>query len=77
MIHTKCLERKMSFGLAAFDLLTSIKVATYPIWWTRWCSGYHARLVLRGDAGSNPARDTLFQRRVSKATGKLFTSFFH
>ena len=47
---------------------------------TQWCSGYHARLVLRGGAGSNPARDTSFlsfQRYVSKATGKLFTSFLY
>ena len=27
---------------------------------TRWCSGYHAKLALRGDAGSNPARDVNF-----------------
>ena len=34
------------------------KVATYPMWWTQWCSGYHVRLVLREEAGSNHARDT-------------------
>ena len=26
MAHTKCLEGKMSLGLATFDLLTSIKL---------------------------------------------------
>ena len=27
---------------------------------TRWCSGYHGRLVLQGDTGSNPAWNTNF-----------------
>ena len=77
----KFLERKMSLGLTAFDILTSIKfkchISNVMTW---WCSGYHARLVLRGDTGSNPTRTRIFlsfQRRVSKATGKLFASVFH
>ena len=57
------------------------KFVNYPVWWPYGVVDDHARLALRRDAGSNPARDTeffpSFQRRVSKATGKLFTSFFH
>ena len=43
---------------------------------TRWCSGYHARLVLRGDASSNPARDTNFSF-ISETCRKPLVSDLH
>ena len=45
---------------------------------TQWCSGYHSRLVLR-EARVRILLGTRvsFQRYVSKATGKLFTSFLY
>ena len=57
----KFLERKMPLGLIAFYILTSINFKCHiSNVMTRWWSGYHARLVLRGDPDSNPARDTNF-----------------
>ena len=56
-----CLEQDSNPRLPASwlfaDLLTSVKLPNVV---TRLCSGYHARLVLRGGAGSNPAQDTTF-----------------
>ena len=42
--------------------------------WTRWFTGYHARLVFAGRRGFESRSGHEF---ASKATGKLFTSFFH
>ena len=44
---------------------------------TRWCSGYQALLVLRGDAGWNPARDTNFFFQFRDVCRKPLVSYLH
>ena len=70
----KCLERKMSLGLAAFDLLTSIKLPYIQCVVDPMVLGISRPTSIAGRRGLESCS---FQRLVTKATGKLFKSFFH
>ena len=58
MIH-KCLEGKMSLGLAAFYILKSISYHVFGVVWpmVQWTS---RPTSMRADADSNLARDKTF-----------------
>ena len=60
MIHTNVSKEKMSLGLTAFDLLTSIKLPHIQCGGPDGAVDITPDYSMRGDAGSNPARDTNF-----------------
>ena len=78
MKHRNVLKEKCLLDVATFYVLISMSCRVSSMV-ARWCSGYHTQLVY----GKKWVRILLgtqtflsFQRHVSKAACKLFTSFY-
>ena len=73
----KCLERK---NVPWIDYVRSThihKVATYPMWWTQWCSGYHARLKYAGRRGFESCSGHEFFSHLRDVCRKPLVSYLH